>query len=61
MRMGVYKENWRNKQTLFGEIEGDWGKGQEVYIWGSAVMEQMECITLSYDRNDLWNDLTVPA
>lgn len=24
-------------------------------------MEQMECITISYDRNDLWNDLLAPA
>lgn len=58
MGMRVCKESWRNNDA---EVGGGWRKGQEMCTWGSVVMEQMEYITLSYDRNDLWNDLAVPA
>lgn len=43
-----------------GEADG-WGEGFEVCRLWHALIEQMECITISYDRNDLWNDLAAPA
>lgn len=43
------------------EVADGLRKGYEVCRLWHVVMEQMECITFSYDRNDLWNDLTAPA
>lgn len=43
-----------------GEADGG-GEGFRVCRLWHALIEQMECITISYDRNDLWNDLAAPA